>query len=597
MQPKKRAKTVASVKSVAPAKTPAPAPGPLRSAAKQHAGPRKAPLDIPALLLEGDPTSPTTESGPGHRYALGPGHGQEPEIAGGLPDSYGTGRLFLTARDPHWLYAAWDLTPAQLRRYNRLSTKGRLTLRVYRGALEGKPFAEVLVHPESRYWFVHVADGGSSYVAQLGYYAKGRRWMVVSTSGSAATPMDSLADESAVQFESVPPGTPLPELLKLVASELGPKTPLMEGLHQLRASGVVLPSLAREPETASARPDDLTTEAQGQGQGADAPQAPSNLIPEVGGRGEPGGTPAKTPKPMAPSQEGAAVPPQETDFTTQARNSREEPSTPGPQRDITVQEEGRGEDAGAPAKAQAPIAHSQPDRGNGAREVEPRTAKAPGPIAHRQSDAGESARGPRTTNDEPRTPSGERAAWTFAQAEALAQLINFDDLKQWRGSSAEIAELVRQKLRQRLFPEAGGAEVPPSEMAGAAWPELPPNVSSPAVPFGRPKGESAGKGFWLNVNAELVVYGATEPDAQVALGGRPILLRPDGTFSVRFALPNGEYELPIEAEAADGAATRSVRLKFRRASDYRGAVQAPPQDPSLKPPRAEILGKSERHAL
>ncbi len=42
-------------------------------------------------------------------------------------------------------------------------------------------------------------------------------------------------------------------------------------------------------------------------------------------------------------------------------------------------------------------------------------------------------------------------------------------------------------------------------------------------------------GFWLNINAELIVYGATEPGAQVTLGGRPIQLRPDGTFSCRFS--------------------------------------------------------------
>ena len=47
------------------------------------------------------------------------------------------------------------------------------------------------------------------------------------------------------------------------------------------------------------------------------------------------------------------------------------------------------------------------------------------------------------------------------------------------------------------------------------------------------------KGFWFNVNAELIIYGATEPTARVTLGGHEIKLRPDGTFSYRFSLPDG----------------------------------------------------------
>ncbi|MEB3212315.1 MAG: DUF4912 domain-containing protein, partial [Leptolyngbyaceae bacterium] len=34
--------------------------------------------------------------------------------------------------------------------------------------------------------------------------------------------------------------------------------------------------------------------------------------------------------------------------------------------------------------------------------------------------------------------------------------------------------------------------------------------------------------FWLVADAELIVYGATEPDATVTIGGRPIKLNPDG---------------------------------------------------------------------
>jgi hypothetical protein len=107
-------------------------------------------------------------------------------------------------------------------------------------------------------------------------------------------------------------------------------------------------------------------------------------------------------------------------------------------------------------------------------------------------------------------------------------------------------------------------------------------VSSPgAVP--QPEVPEWERKFWFNLNAELVLYGATEPDATVTVDGRQIRLRPDGTFSYRFALPDGRYPLTIAAEAADGSDRRSAKLEFSRATTFdRTGVH--PQDAALKPP-------------
>lgn len=64
--------------------------------------------------------------------------------------------------------------------------------------------------------------------------------------------------------------------------------------------------------------------------------------------------------------------------------------------------------------------------------------------------------------------------------------------------------------------------------------------------------------FWLVVNTELIVYGATEPDANVTVQGRPITLRPDGTFSLRFALPDGKQVIPVAATSSDKVETRVI---------------------------------------
>jgi hypothetical protein len=60
------------------------------------------------------------------------------------------------------------------------------------------------------------------------------------------------------------------------------------------------------------------------------------------------------------------------------------------------------------------------------------------------------------------------------------------------------------------------------------------------------------------VNTELIVYGATESDAKVTVQGRPIKLRPDGTFSLRFALPDGKQVIPVAATSSDEAEKRVI---------------------------------------
>lgn len=74
------------------------------------------------------------------------------------------------------------------------------------------------------------------------------------------------------------------------------------------------------------------------------------------------------------------------------------------------------------------------------------------------------------------------------------------------------------------------------------------------------------KDFWLVANAELIVYGATEPDAAVTVRGTPIQLRPDGTFSLRFALPDGDHPIPIHGVNADRDMERSIHIEVTRST-------------------------------
>jgi hypothetical protein len=92
-------------------------------------------------------------------------------------------------------------------------------------------------------------------------------------------------------------------------------------------------------------------------------------------------------------------------------------------------------------------------------------------------------------------------------------------------------------------------------------------------PMGSPAVTSFGSGafqfgkerkFWFNVDAELIVYGATEPTAKVTLQGEPVKLRPDGTFTMRFSLPDSRQIIPAVAVSADGVEERTIVLAVER---------------------------------
>jgi hypothetical protein len=72
------------------------------------------------------------------------------------------------------------------------------------------------------------------------------------------------------------------------------------------------------------------------------------------------------------------------------------------------------------------------------------------------------------------------------------------------------------------------------------------------------------RSFWLVADAELIVYGATDPTARLMIGGEDVPLSADGTFRVQVPFRDGQQLYPIEAVAADGQQRRSITLEFRR---------------------------------
>jgi hypothetical protein len=68
----------------------------------------------------------------------------------------------------------------------------------------------------------------------------------------------------------------------------------------------------------------------------------------------------------------------------------------------------------------------------------------------------------------------------------------------------------------------------------------------------------------FEVDAELIIYGSTDPTAYVTLAGEPVKLRSDGTFTVRMDLPDKRQVLPVVAATRDGSRQRTTVVAVER---------------------------------
>lgn len=69
-------------------------------------------------------------------------------------------------------------------------------------------------------------------------------------------------------------------------------------------------------------------------------------------------------------------------------------------------------------------------------------------------------------------------------------------------------------------------------------------------------------GYWLD--AELVLYGGADPGSTIKLSGEKLDLRPDGTFTARFGLPEGELKLPVTFVSPDRSKVHTVTPNVNR---------------------------------
>ena len=90
-------------------------------------------------------------------------------------------------------------------------------------------------------------------------------------------------------------------------------------------------------------------------------------------------------------------------------------------------------------------------------------------------------------------------------------------------------------------------------------------------PMNAPAFERLGSGistnghcFKFQVDAHMIVYGTTDPEASVTVAGEPVRLQTDGSFALRLDLPDRRQVLPVVAASRDGTQQRTTVLAVER---------------------------------
>lgn len=123
-----------------------------------------------------------------------------------LPRSYGRDRLVLLPRDPHWLYAYWEISAARhedfAQRYGPAAWQtSRPVLRVYdvTGVDEfhggnALGFVDIPVNDAADSWHIEVGQPDRAYCADLGRVLPGGRFVTLLRSNVAVTPRATFSD-------------------------------------------------------------------------------------------------------------------------------------------------------------------------------------------------------------------------------------------------------------------------------------------------------------------------------------------------------------------------------------------------------------------
>ena len=534
------------------------------------------------------------------------------EYLGELPSGYG--EMFTIARDPHWLFTYWDFD------YSKFPATRKLYLSVYRG---DENEATIEINEIARNWYLPVQSADAEYTVEFGYRDEKDVWTSVGKAGPTRTPPESISQNWETQFATVPFHLSFNFLLDVMASARAEGKNLTETLGRLQqqaignASGGSSWGLEQIKVLETLLGKDLLDRLFSMSSG----EMLEFLHTELSGKLDS----ESASELLAKGRLASLLAPAETSLFSGALGQvlREELSSGGVSSFGSSEVGGLSSQLGGLSSELSGLSSQFLTGGSetlaswqaGIREVLSKWEQSVTSLglsseimSSWQAGLSEITSSWETTISSYGLTSESLASWQAGVSEIFAKLeselssyglssygLSSETLASWQAGLGEITSsweqafgslssfsLSSEQLSSWNLASWSGLEFGPS-----SWNELVSEsslfsglgASWSAQPFGLPERE-----FFMHVNAEVIFYGGTHPQAKVTIDGRPVQLQPDGTFSYHFKFPDNQFEIPIVAVSPDGVETRSATLSLRRDTSRYGDVRSTPQPVYLTDP-------------
>jgi hypothetical protein len=558
------------------------------------------------------PSEQKKERGAQGRTPVEPSDKLKFEDLGELPSGYG--EMFAIARDPHWLFTYWDFD------YSKFPATRKLYLNVYR---KGDHEAEIEINEIARNWYIPVQSADAEYTVAFGYRDEKGVWKSVGTAGPTRTPPESISANWDTQFATVPFHLSFNFLLDVMAGAHAEGKNLTETLSQLQqqaigsASGESSWGLEQLKILETLLGKDLLDRLFSMSSG----EMIEFLHNELSGKLDS----ESASELLAKGRLAALLAPAETSLFSGALGEvlRQELSSGGVSSFGSSEIGGLSSRLGGLSSELSGLSSQFLTGGSetlaswltGIREIISKWEQAVTSlglsseiVSSWQAGLSEISSSWETTISSYGLSSETLASWQAGVSEIFAKWeselssygLSSETLSSWQAGLGEITSsweqafgslssfslssysLSSEQLSSWNLASWSGLEFGPS-----SWNELVSEsslfsgigASWSAQPFGFPERE-----FFMHVNAEVIFYGGTHPQAKVTIDGRPVQLQPDGTFSYHFKFPDNQFEIPIVAVSPDGVETRSATLSLQRGTTRYGDVGSTSQPVYLTDP-------------
>src|SRR5258708_2574776 len=514
------------------------------------------------MSQEPNKTNPTVQSDPVDSAAhSSPGHvafKNEPEQLGELPSGYGD--MYVVGRDPHWLFTYWDFD------YSKFPTPRQLLLQVFREDVLEKT---IEINEIARNWYLPVESANASYRVVFGFRDIQGNWHSVGEAGPTQTPPEAISTQWETLFATVPFHLTFNLLVDVVEAAKAGGEPLTEALAQLQRAAI--DGGGRSPNWGPAQLQILETllgkDFLARLSSMDSSELATFLRTDLSAQ-----TDSESASELVAKSRLAQllVPPESSLFSG---------GVFGAALSSELFQSGQ-------AFSSAELVSQLSSLGLSSAELVAALSSAG--LSSAELSAGLSSAELSSIGlfSQLQINLAELSSLGLSSFELSSGALSSERLSALQLAALEMGALSSEQLSSAWSSSWSGLEFGPS-----SWSELISESSLFSAVGASWGGESFAltqREFFMHVNAEVIFYGGTHPEAKVTVAGQPIQLQPDGTFRYHFIFPDHDFEIPIVAVSPDGKETRSAVLFFRRETTRQGDVGHTAQPPYLAEPMGAV---------